>query len=348
MARRRFAPVRVPRTLVVLALVASWAGGCTRGRYYVQADREVSTLLAEKSCDPRWAVPATYTVRQDERSRFYDAYDQVFPPMPPDDPTAHRYMHCVDGKKGWPRWHANGDRTTLDNPDWRARLHEVVTLTSSGAVQLDLTAAVRLAYLNSLDWQDQLETLYLSALDVSTERFRFDVQFYGGNTTDYANRGPLNPRGPATTWTTDTNLRAQKYFATAGTVVVGILNSVVWQFAGPDRYSNVSLVNFNPDLEGSKPSSSGGSTLMLGKDSFIDWANVSITRFSVWLKDPCVRATVPLPPRAVPIFWAVSRAYSAGSQLMMPKAPSTEPSGIKKWGRITGRFRRLIFSINKL
>ena len=245
MARRRFAPVRVPRTLVVLALVAGWAGGCTRGRYYVQADREVSTLLAEKSCDPRWAVPAAYTVRQDERSRFYDAYDQVFPPMPPDDPTAHRYMHCVDGKKGWPRWHANGDRTTLDNPDWRARLHEVVTLTPAGAVQLDLAAAVRLAYLNSLDWQDQLETLYLSALDVSTERFRFDVQFYGGNTTDYANRGPLNQRGPSTTWTTDTNLRAQKYFATAGTVVVGILNSVVWQFAGPDRYSNVSLVNFN-------------------------------------------------------------------------------------------------------
>jgi hypothetical protein len=233
------------RTVLFVVLSTAWAAGCTRGRYYLQADREVSTLLAEKSCDPRWAVPAGYNVRQDERSRFYDAYDQIFPPMPPDDPTAHRYMHCVDGKKGWPRWHANGDRTTLDNPDWRARLGEVVDLTASGAVKLDLPAAVRLAYLNSIDWQDQLETLYLSALDVSTERFRFDVQFYGGNTTAYANRGPLNPRGASTTWTTDTNLRAQKYLATAGTVVVGMLNSVVWQFAGPDRYSNVSLVNFN-------------------------------------------------------------------------------------------------------
>jgi hypothetical protein len=244
------APARLPtarnrRWLLILALVASWAAGCTRGRYYVQADREVSTLLAEKSCDPRWAVPANYTVRQDERSRFYDAYNQIFPPMPPDDPTAHRYMHCVDGKKGWPRWHANGDRTTLDNPDWRARLHEVVEVTPSGAVRLDLPAAVRLAYLNSVDWQDQLETLYLSALDVSTERFRFDVQFYGGNDTIYANRGPLNPLGESTTWTTATDLEARKFLATAGTVVVGILNSVVWQFAGPDRYSNVSLLNFN-------------------------------------------------------------------------------------------------------
>jgi hypothetical protein len=235
----------------LLGLTLLLIAGCTRGRYYVQADREVSTLLAEKSCDPRWAVPASYNVRQDERSRFYDAYNQVFPPMPPDDPTAHRYMHCVDGKKGWPRWHAHGDRTTLDNPDWRERLHEVAPITASGALVLDLPSAVRLAYLNSVDWQDQLETLYLSALDVSTERFRFDVQFYGypgntpNNTTAYANRGPLSPRGESTTWTTDTTLRAQKYFATAGTAVIGMLNSIVWQFAGPDRYSNVSLLNFN-------------------------------------------------------------------------------------------------------
>ena len=233
------------RHCLVLALLAGGAAGCTRGRYYTQADREVSTLLAEKSCDPRWAVPVNYNVRQDERSRFYDTYNQIFPPMPPDDPTSHRYMHCVDGKKGWPQWHNNGDRTTLDNPEWRARIAEVVELTDAGAIKLTLESAIRLAYLNSLDWQDQLETLYLSALDVSTERFRFDVQIFGGNDTAYANRGSLNAAGPSTTWATATNLRARRYFATAGTMVVGVVNSVMWQFAGPDKYTNVSLVNFN-------------------------------------------------------------------------------------------------------
>ncbi len=233
------------RLLLVPALIAGGAVGCTRGRYYTQADREVSTLLAEKSCDPRWAVPVSYNVRQDERSRFYDSYNQIFPPMPPDDPTSHRYMHCVDGKKGWPRWHNNGDRTTLDNPAWRGRLNEVVALTDSGAINLNLESAIRLAYLNSLDWQDQLETLYLSALDVSTERFRFDVQLFGGNATTYANRGSLNAAGPSTIWATDTTLQAKKYFATAGTLVVGVVNSIMWQFAGPDKYTNVSLVNFN-------------------------------------------------------------------------------------------------------
>jgi hypothetical protein len=239
------------RCLLLSLLATAFASGCTRGKYYLQADREVSTLLAEKSCDPRWALPINYNVRQDERSRFYDAYNQVFPPMPPDDPTSHRYMHCVDGKWGFPRWHVNGDRTTLDNPAWRARIHEVADLTDSGAIVLDERSAMRLAYLNSIDWQDQIETLYLSALDTATERFRFDVQFNGtsgdlnGNQTSYFNRGPLAPAGAATAWTTQTGLTARRRLATAGTAVVGLLNTVVWQFAGPDQTTNVSLLNFS-------------------------------------------------------------------------------------------------------
>ena len=128
---------------------------------------------------------------------------------------------------------------------------DLVELTDSGAIKLTLESAMRLAYLNSLDWQDQLETLYLSALDVSTERFRFDVQLLSGgaypdtNATTYANRGPLNPLGASTTWATKTGVTARKYFATGGTMLVGVVNSIMWQFAGPDKYTNVSLVNFN-------------------------------------------------------------------------------------------------------
>ena len=82
-------------------------------------------------------------------------------------------MHCVDGKHGFYRWHINGDRTTLDNPAWRSRLYEVVDLTEAGAIELNSESAMKLAYLNSINWWDQLQTLYLSALDVSTERFAF-------------------------------------------------------------------------------------------------------------------------------------------------------------------------------
>jgi hypothetical protein len=103
---------------------------------------------------------------------------------------------------------------------------------------------MKLAYLNSISWWDQLRRSILSALDVSTERFAFDVQFYGGNTTSYQNRGPLNQSGQITQWGTDTNLQARRYLATAGQLVVGLFNSVVWTFSGPNQYTNVSLVDF--------------------------------------------------------------------------------------------------------
>jgi len=231
-----------PLSIAVLCTVL--LAGCSRGKYYLQADREVNALLKEKSCDPRWEVPFDYNVRSDKRSRFFDPYNQIFPPMPPDDPTAHRYMHCVDGKHGFYRWHINGDRTTLDNPAWRSRLHEVVDLTESGAIELSTESAMKLAYLNSINWWDQLQTLYLSALDVSTERFRFDVQFFGGNTTEYRNRGPLNPNGQVTRWSTETDLIARRNLATAGELAVGLVNSIVWQFAGPNQYTNVSFFDF--------------------------------------------------------------------------------------------------------
>ena len=234
-----------PLSMAVLCTVL--LVGCSRGKYYLQADREVNALLKEKSCDPRWEVPFDYNVRSDKRSRFFDPYNQIFPPMPPDDPTSHRYMHCVDGKHGFYRWHINGDRTTLDNPAWRSRLYEVVDLTEAGAIELNSESAMKLAYLNSISWWDQLQTLYLSALDVSTERFAFDVQFYGGNSTDYLSRGPAtqNAGGQVTRWGTETNLRAQRYLATACELAVGLVNSVVWQFAGPNQYTNFSFVDFS-------------------------------------------------------------------------------------------------------
>ena len=231
-------------SIVFLAIFVASGSGCSRGRYYSQADREVNVLLAEKACDPRWALPVNHSVRSEKQSRFYDTFNEIFPPMPPDDPTSHRYMHCVDGKHGFMRWHINGDRTTLDNPEWRSQLNDVVELTDTGSIKLDTHSAMRLAYLNSIAWWDQLQTLYLSALDVSTERFRFDVQFYGGNSTSYLNRGSLNSAGQVTQWGTDTALEARRALATAGELAVGLVNSVVWQFAGPNQYSNASLLDF--------------------------------------------------------------------------------------------------------
>lgn len=220
-------------------------GGCSRTYYRRQADADVNRLIAQKSDDPRWALPG-FTIAQDPRSRYYDVYSIDRPPMPPDDPAAHRYMHYIDGKRGWPHWEDYGFRNELANPYWRETLDEYVPVTADGEVFLSLESAVTLAYVHSPDYQEQLETLYLSALDVSAERFRFDTQFFGGNLTAFEHNGELSgPAGETNVLTTDTDFLVQRQFATAGELLVGFANSFVWQFAGPNTNSTMSILNFN-------------------------------------------------------------------------------------------------------
>jgi len=59
----------------------------------------------------------TYTISVDRVRVMYDPYMIDASPLPPDDPTAHQFMHCVDNKRGWPFWHDNGDgRTSKTTP----------------------------------------------------------------------------------------------------------------------------------------------------------------------------------------------------------------------------------------
>ena len=218
--------------------------GCSLSDYRERADRDAYEVIAEKSCDPRWDQPG-FNIEIDPRSRYYDGYHPDCPPMPLDDPASHRFMECVDGKKGWKHWDDNGTRSQLENPMWRERLGEYAPLTPDGKVLLDLDTALEMAYIHSPDYQSQLETLYLSALDVTTERFAFDTQFFGGNTTTFSHLGRLRDGGESNTLSTDSNLRLERRFATAGQLLVGFANSFVWQFAGPNTNSTVSILNFS-------------------------------------------------------------------------------------------------------
>jgi hypothetical protein len=233
-----------------VALVACWLGlaGCSRHHYHRAADNEVHHLVAEKQNDPRWCLPR-FTVYMDSRSRYHEPYDEDRPPMPQDDPASHRFMHRVDHKHGYRHWHKFGDRPELENPWWRQQLGEYVELTADGKIKLTLESAMLLAQLHSPNYQQELEDIYLSALDVSTERFRFDVQFlqsFSGSDTIFTNLG--NRRRPpigSSTLEHNTDLRLSKQFATAGELLVGFANSTVWQFAGPNTYSSLSILNFS-------------------------------------------------------------------------------------------------------
>ncbi len=176
-------------------LVVGSVSGCHRAMYRQQADDDARALVEEKSSDPRWALPS-FNIEMNPASRYYDGYDPVKPPMPPDDPESHELMHCVYGKKGWSKWHENGDRSGLENPVWQQCLDQYVNRSPSGAYVLRLEDSMRLAVIHSPNYQQQLETVYLSSLDVSTERFRLQTQFFAGNATTYSTRGRQGGTGP--------------------------------------------------------------------------------------------------------------------------------------------------------
>ncbi|MGE3244012.1 MAG: MarR family transcriptional regulator, partial [Pirellulales bacterium] len=236
----------VAAALVLLA-ATTFLSGCTRSYYRKQADEEVNCIIDHKA-EAVGADPTGLHIDIDPRSRMFDPDDPDCPPMPPDDPISHELMHCIDCKPGAPCWRHAPHTPYADNPTWE----EYLPQNDKGQVVLDLQGAVQMALLQSTDYQQQLETLYLSSLDVTFERFRFDTQYFGGSSIFFTSDGPqrtgtgfgsseleVSPLRPASP------LRAQKLTTTGGELVVGLANSFVWQFAGPDQQSTNTLLDFS-------------------------------------------------------------------------------------------------------
>ena len=234
---------------VLLVSVVIAASGCSRTErteHRLQADREAYDVIAERNVDPRWHA-ADYSIEIDPRSRYFDPHDQDRPPMPQDDPASHQYMRLVDGMKGWKHWDDNGYRIELENPAWREALAEYVEVGGDGSVKLNIDSALRLAYVHSPSHQNQLETLYLSAVDVTTERFHLNTQFFGGYDARYVHNRSLNSDQltvgrPSVA---DPALQARRRFATAGELLVGFANSFVAEFTGSGANLATSLANFS-------------------------------------------------------------------------------------------------------
>ncbi len=214
--------------------------------------------MAGATLDPRFEI-RDFTIQPPSPSRMYYPYTPDCPPMPPDDPESHELMQCVDGKRGWKHWDRYGCTNLVDNPGWERFLPR----DERGVVVLDRQAAVQVAFLNSREYQTELEDLYLSALGVTFERFRFDTQFFGGTSTILTTDGRVRGGGQSrTTLEQGHNLRAEKLYASGGELVVGLANSLVWQFSGTDTYNANTLLNFSlvqPLLRGGPGGGAGAS-----------------------------------------------------------------------------------------
>ena len=242
-----------PATQLTLLLIATTISvGCHRQFYRKQADGEAHALIAEKAADVNRPPNVPIQVYVDRRSRMFNPFDLDFQPMPLDDPASYRYMQCVDGRRGYPMWEAAGITNTAENPDW----WQFLPLDDDGVLVLNAENAVRIALLQSPEYQQQVEELYLAALAVSGERFVFDTQFFGGAKTSITGRKNSTLPGaqfPAATSleigpdsrTGARDLSLERRFATGGQLIAGVANSITWELSGPNRQSASTILDFS-------------------------------------------------------------------------------------------------------
>lgn len=227
-----FSMVRRLGIFWLIGSVALFGSSCSRQSYRVQTDREVYSLLKQGTCDPRWTLN-DYRITPKKESRMFDPFHPDREPMPADDPAAHRRLPPHSGNGG-----KNGWTPHTENPRWR----QFLPVNEKGEVPLDKDKAVDLALLHSPEYQSALEGLYLAAMKVSQERYRYEVQFFGGGSLFYTANGRLRGND---TLASDANLEARRLLATGGEFVAGLANSITWSLSGKHDWGAESILNIS-------------------------------------------------------------------------------------------------------
>ena len=220
-------------TLSLMALLC--VIGCTRTEYRESADQQAYQILKEKSQDPRWRIPKM-DITPDPASRFYDVHDLDMPPLPPDDPAASKYMDQVYGMRGSPTWNQLHEIDHVENPNWPKEFGGGVytgEVASIPETKLTIEEAVKIGLRNSRDYQEQVENMYLAALALTFERYRYDVRpvAFGdevGTRVEYEN----TPNGGSSWGLGRTNLGVSKLFPGGAQLMAELTNNTIWMLSG--------------------------------------------------------------------------------------------------------------------
>jgi len=222
--------------LIAGTMGISSLSGCSRQFWRQQADTDSYNAIAEKLNNPHWQLPRI-NLTPDQRSRFYDPYDPDKEPLPPDDPAAHEFMHLVNGHRGYKNWHKLGTAFAIENPNWLESYginmngidpvdgHSKVEL-----LQVALPELVDLAYINSREYQTNLEDLYLNSLNLTQQRYNLGVRFLGLTRTEPGASATVPLSRPGSLGASAQNFGVSQLLPAGGQLAVEVANTVTWAF----------------------------------------------------------------------------------------------------------------------
>ncbi|MDG2391620.1 MAG: TolC family protein [Planctomycetaceae bacterium] len=253
---------RIAAGLLIAALMMTVLSGCSRKFWREQADHDSYELIAEKMNNPAWWAPRM-DITPDPRSRFFDPFDPDHEPLPPDDAAANELLYEVGGWKGYKNWHKLGRAFSVENPHWLDNLvaknsednspilqtsSEGVVSQEAGLVDLNLGDLIELSYIHNRDYQTEIENVYLQALDVSQERFAFDVRYLrspgsSGSTPILDINGESIPDGRNSVGFTS-GLGISQVLPSGAQWALELTNNTLWVFSGGSA-SSASAISYS-------------------------------------------------------------------------------------------------------
>jgi hypothetical protein len=239
--------------LVVVMAAALLPAACTRRFYRQSADKQVDSVLTEKNVYPAWGIEQ-WQVYPDARARFADPTDPDHPPKPCDDPAAEHLGPNPQraGKAGTGEWEGTGYLKML--ADWDAanragsgqqaagiEAMEIPPSLPAACCQLPaatdrpflitLDQSVELGIVNSREFQDRREDLYITALPVTLQRFAFSAQFLAAGEAIRQWAGSQSTAGRQNNWSITTNTGVSQLFSTGALLLLNFANQTVIDFA---------------------------------------------------------------------------------------------------------------------
>lgn len=114
-------------------------------------------------------------------------------------------------------------------------------LTSNEAgFRIRMEQSLELGLINSREFQDRREDLYLAALPVTLQRFSFAAQAFLTETVIRETTGNLRAEGAGERWRIGTNTGFNKLFPTGAALLVQIANQFVIDITGDKPYTSIS------------------------------------------------------------------------------------------------------------
>jgi outer membrane protein TolC len=233
----------------VIAAALPMCAGCTRHFFRQRADCQVASVLKEKDRYPAWKIEEAH-VYPDPRARFADWTNPDRPPKPPDDPATEALSPNPQrpGKAGI-RWiEGTGYLDLLATWDRQNRQEDAEEATPAalpdasevvGAnkplgrpYRIRVEQAAELGLVNSREYQDHRENLYLATLPVTLQRFAFAPQFYATEQAIRRWAGSETVLGSQNFWEFDTNTGFSKLFPTGALLLLNFANQTVINLAG--------------------------------------------------------------------------------------------------------------------